>query len=174
MLPKEIIIKLSLGFLFVVSACAQSTPVEETVVGCQIALNPIPELLPYVSKAATRWNKTTGCDFVVSETGIPVRFGTDDEMAGGEKLLARGVTHLNEEGKVEYVAYRSGPILPWTIDMTLTHELGHVLGCLNHTSDGEVMDSAAQLYSKIGPDSLECVCAVANCVFMQTENGKNP
>jgi hypothetical protein len=137
---------------------------------CGLALDPIPELLEGTRVAAARWSAATGCDVRVEAGGVPVRFATNEEVTGEDGELGRGVTSFDKAtAELVFIGYRSGPVLPWTVDMTLTHELGHALGCHSHTSDGGVLDTPSQLYSKITADALTCTCASLACEVMVPE-----
>lgn len=87
----------------------------------------------------------------------------------GEGRNARGVTSFGADGEPEFIGYRAGPLLSWTVETTLAHELGHALGCHDHTTDGSVLDTPAPLYSKITSNALDCVCATLACEAYQPE-----
>jgi hypothetical protein len=120
-------------------------------------------LLAETTVSAARWSAATGCDVRVEVGGLPVRFATPEELTMEDGGHARGVASFGDDGQVKFIGYRSGSMNDWTVDMTLTHELGHALGCHSHTNDGSVLDSPSQLYSKITANALECVCASLNC-----------
>lgn len=146
---------------------ADGSPYFGTV--CALVLSPVPELSEGTTAGATRWTNATGCDVHTGRGGLPVRFGTDEELFFNGKSHV-GVSHSNEDtGKFEYIAFRPGITELQDINTILTHEMGHVLGCHIHTTSGSIMDSPAWVDSKITADALECVCSVSHCLFMESE-----
>ena len=139
---------------------------------CGLALDPIPELLVATTTVAARWSAATGCDVRVEAGGLPVRFATDAELTTGEGKAARGVAHRNGSGVVEYIGYTSNDArLPWTVERTVAHEVGHALGCWDHTDEAgaSVLDQTWSSDARITSDALDCVCSTLECETLTPE-----
>jgi hypothetical protein len=154
-----------------VAACAQGAEIDPQLEGpfvlhaggpepepapCGLAFDPDPELLEATEAAAARWSAATGCDVRIEAGGIAVRIAST-EQRGGHQAAAR----RNRETGEWAIGVAPG-LLPWTADTLLTHEFGHVLGCVEHTPDG-LMAEVIELYAPIDESALRCVCAVLEC-----------
>lgn len=156
-----------------VSEATERAPREAaTEARCGLALDPIPELLTATAVVAARWSAATGCDVRVEAGGLPVRFATDVELTTGEGHSARGVAHRNDSGVVEFIGYTATDArLAWTVERTLAHEVGHALGCWDHTSESgaSVLDQVWSSSAKITSAALECVCSTLECETLTPE-----
>lgn len=133
---------------------------------CGLELDPVLELAEATQLAADRWSAATGCAIVVNTGGVQVRFATDEELTAPDGRRGRGVTHRNGEGAVEFIGYTTRDArLPWTVLRTLTHEVGHALGCWGHTNEGgaSVLDEQWSPHAKITDAALMCVCNTLDC-----------
>jgi hypothetical protein len=134
-----------------------------------MAFDPVHELAEATARAAERWSAATGCDVRVEAGGLPVRWATTEELTQEDGALARGVTHRGESGVVEFIGYRKGPVLRWTAEAVMAHEIAHALGCWDHTTDGSIQSEGHALDAKISEAGLACVCSALHCETMTAE-----
>lgn len=64
---------------------------------------------------------------------------------------------------MEFIGYRTGPVLPWTVAAVMTHEVAHALGCWEHPTDGSIQSEGHTLGAPISEMGLGCVCSVLPC-----------
>jgi len=132
------------------------------VARCGMTFDPAPALLEATEAAATRWSAATGCDVRVEAGGVPVRFASAEERGGHQAAAVRN--RVTGEWSVGVAP----SLLRWTAETLLTHELGHVLGCLGHTTDG-LMAETTTLYAPIDASALDCVCSSLACALFAPE-----
>jgi hypothetical protein len=126
------------------------------------------ELVTAATSASVRWSAATGCDVrVVPTGGLPIRFATDAELTMPDGSRARGVTG---DGFIGYTARDAR--LPGTVERTLAHEIGHALGCRDHTHEAgsSVLDEQWGAHARITADALVCVCTTVACEHMIPES----
>jgi hypothetical protein len=158
------------------AACAQGAELEDpqlaaplvlhetepAVTICGMAFDPAPELLAATEAAAERWSAATGCDVRVEPGGVPVRI-TSPEERGGHRAAA-----VRDRATGDWSVGVAPGLLPWTAETMLVHELGHVLGCLEHTTGG-LMAERFELYTPIDASALACVCTAIACAVFAPE-----
>jgi hypothetical protein len=128
---------------------------------CGMAFDPDPELLAATEAAAKRWSAATGCDVRIEAGGVPIVLAEPQDVRDESGTPKRAITEVRD-GLPVRIAYRRGPLLPWTVETMLTHEMGHALGMREHTQTG-LMAETTELGAPIDAESLAGVCAVLEC-----------
>jgi hypothetical protein len=155
---------------------AESSPLLVPEEPCGLALTIVDPALEYAAtRAVNRWAVATGCNVhIAADGGLPIRFATDEELTRPDGSKAHGVTSRNEvTGELDFIGYtRWSTFIDGHVERTMAHEIGHALGCWDHTTEAgaSVLDEIWSNQAKITSAALTCVCSVLECPVFAPEN----
>jgi hypothetical protein len=170
---KRLSVRLALGLLTGCLPPAERPP---------IVLSPSPEMRELVERAAPQWTEATGIPLRIAGGGIPVQAAAraldkDGEPSCGTTVVTRRVADAKFI-RIEGVTIAKEPPLGcphWSTGRTLLHELGHIIcdwhvdASLEHAchSSGGLMAAVSNETDHVDSESLETVCAFADCARME-------
>jgi integrase len=155
---------------------AESSPLLVPEEPCGLALTIVDPALEYAAtRAVNRWAVATGCNVhIAADGGLPIRFATDEELTRPDGSKAHGVTSRNEvTGELDFIGYtRWSTFIDGHVERTMAHEIGHALGCWDHTTESgaSVLDEIWSNQAKITSAALTCVCSALECPVFAPEN----